>query len=149
MRGSVAQPAGMSDQPLIEKAAPAPSSDDDERTPPLDKRGVAGAIIICALVAAGVVVLCVYYIRRAPDDDAHSVVAVRLGDTPVVSRADSVFDYSYNPASFVMPAPGADSGGSLRGGGSAEEQHYLLVRVQNYNHSVGPYAVGTTHLLLL
>lgn len=140
----------MSGKPLLEKAAPATPVDNEEnRGPPLDKRGVAGAIVICALVAAGIVVLCVYYIRRAPHDDAHGVTAVRLGSTPVISRANSAFDYSYNPASFVVPAPGAGTGGWLRGGDSraaaaaAQGQHYLLVRVQNYNHSVGPYAVGT------
>ena len=55
------------------------------------------------------------------------VTASRLSTRPMIDASMSSFDYTYNPASFV----GADG------------RHFLLTRVQDYNATQGPYAVGT------
>lgn len=120
-------------RPLKEELLPVRSPSDvsdseKEEKVPVDKRAAAVGIFICLAAVALVVVLIVYYSARKSATIHYDVTATRLSNEPMVSGPISDFDYSYNPASFVVG-----------------DQRYLLVRVQNYNHSVGPYAVGTFH----
>jgi len=95
----------------------------------------AGAVFV--LMAVGMAAVLVWWgvthkdaTTAPPPIATASVVMTRLSDQPMIDRSMSDFDYTYNPASFVSNAG----------------DNYLLTRVQNYNHSIGPYAVGTMRI---